>query len=151
MSIFRSTLLHAMTHQQVLPMEKNFPPPTFVQANIYNFGSVTENRVFHQQPPAPCMPTSRAVPLPPPILHNRPSSAIPLSVKYNYYSPPPPPPDVTVFSSKNFLTTFAHKADETEGHLVWRTRRQNITVGTTDGGCNPQSCTMNLFPQLRRP
>lgn len=89
-----------------------------VKPDVYNVGPVAENRIFHQQPPAPCMPTTRAVPLPPPILHNRPSPAIPQSVKYNYYSPAPPPPDVTVFSSKNFLTTFAHKADETEGHLV---------------------------------
>ncbi|VVC38576.1 Fibronectin type III,Immunoglobulin-like domain,Immunoglobulin C1-set,Immunoglobulin/major [Cinara cedri] len=88
-----------------------------------------ENRMFNQQPPPPPPPpppqsvTNRAVPLPP-IFYNRPPPAIPPAVKYgNYYSPPPPPPpppDVTVFSSQNFLTTFAHcnNADETEGHLV---------------------------------
>ncbi|XP_026818055.1 nephrin-like [Rhopalosiphum maidis] len=79
----------------------------------------------HQQPhhAAPGVPTARAVPLPP-ILHNRPvppPTIPPMVSKLNYYSPPPPPPpppDVTVFSSQNVLTTFAHKPDETEGHLV---------------------------------
>ncbi|CAI6356936.1 unnamed protein product [Macrosiphum euphorbiae] len=79
----------------------------------------------HQQPhhALPGVPTARAVPLPP-ILHNRPvppPTIPPMVSKLNYYSPPPPPPpppDVTVFSSQNVLTTFAHKPDETEGHLV---------------------------------
>uniref|UniRef100_A0A2S2NY34 Uncharacterized protein n=1 Tax=Schizaphis graminum TaxID=13262 RepID=A0A2S2NY34_SCHGA len=79
----------------------------------------------HQQPhhAASGVPTARAVPLPP-ILHNRPvppPTIPPMVSKLNYYSPPPPPPpppDVTVFSSQNLLTTFAHKPDETEGHLV---------------------------------
>ncbi|XP_025196659.1 nephrin-like [Melanaphis sacchari] len=71
---------------------------------------------------APGIPTARAVPLPP-ILQNRPPPSMipPMVSKLNYYSPPPPPPpppDVTVFSSQNVLTTFAHKPDETEGHLV---------------------------------
>jgi hypothetical protein len=76
--------------------------------------------MFHQQPPSGLQMTSRAVPLPP-VLRNRPPPAVPPPmVKCNFYSPssPPPPPDVTVFSSQNFLTTFAHKPDETEGHLV---------------------------------
>lgn len=77
-----------------------------------------------QQPPPPPMPSAAVGrPVPPPILHSRPPPpAIPPMVKYNGYNtplPPPPPPDVTVFSSQNFLSTFAHKADETAGHLVW--------------------------------
>ncbi|XP_050061787.1 nephrin-like isoform X2 [Aphis gossypii] len=79
----------------------------------------------HQQPyhVVQGVPTARAVPLPP-ILHNRPvppPTIPPMVSKLNYYSPPPPPPpppDVTVFSSQNVLSTFAHKPDETEGHLV---------------------------------
>lgn len=83
----------------------------------------------HQQPHhvVPGVPTARTVPLPP-ILHNRPvppPTIPPMVSKLNYYSPPPPPPpppDVTVFSSQNVLSTFAHKPDETEGHLVWVNR-----------------------------
>ncbi|XP_050530864.1 nephrin-like [Daktulosphaira vitifoliae] len=98
---------------------------TMAQHNV-NDRLNLEDRVFrHQQQqllmPPPPMPiiaeTARVVP-PLPVLHNRPPPAIPTSLTGKYYSQSPPPPDVTVFSTQNFLKTFAHTPSETDGHLV---------------------------------